>query len=593
MMRSLPRTLSIGRSSYRRTIAALCCFLFFISLFSYGAEVPTLILHHGKIVTVDSQFSIHQAIAIKDDRILALGKNETVLKTRGKTTAVYDLKGKMVLPGLIDSHVHPAAAMTEFDHPIPDMETIGQVLDYIRERARVLPEGDWIQLRQIFITRLREQRYPTLQELDAAAPAHPVIFSTGPDAVLNTLALRASAIDKHFEVKDGGPGYVEKDPKTGEVTGILRGLGRFIQPKTSGRKAEEADIYQRTIQLFKDYNSIGLTTVADRNASLDSLPRYEKMKKNGDLPVRLFISHSLSTLGPLKEIEENIQRIANHPLRKTDSSLQIIGVKTFLDGGMLTGSAYLREPWGVSTIYGINDPAYRGVLNIPADRLYALVRKTAEQGLQFTAHSVGDGAVHQLLEAYEKVAKDFPIAKTRPSFTHCNFMSADAIARIARLGGVIDIQPAWLYLDTRTLEKQFGYDRLRYFQPLKSLFAAGIKVGGGSDHMQKIGSMRSINPYNPFLGMWVTVTRKAKWHPTSLHPEEALSREQAIRFYTANNAYLLFKENEIGSLEPGKYADLIVLDRNLLTCSENEMSQTKVLRTYLGGKLIFSTDRGL
>src|SRR5439155_3907002 len=127
-------------------------------------------------------------------------------------------------------------------------------------------------------------------------------------------------------------------------------------------------------------------------------------------------------------------------------------------------------------------------------------------------------------------------------------------------------QPAWLYLDTRTLVAQFGTERLRYFQPLRSLFEAGVTAGGGSDHMQKIGSLRSINPYNPFLGMWVAITRRAKGYEGPLHPEEALTRAQAIRFYTINNARLLFLEDRIGSLEEGKQADFVVIDRDLLTC---------------------------
>jgi predicted amidohydrolase YtcJ len=157
---------------------------------------------------------------------------------------------------------------------------------------------------------------------------------------------------------------------------------------------------------------------------------------------------------------------------------------------------------------------------------------------------------------------------------------------MAELGVAADIQPAWLYLDTRTLTAQFGYDRLRYFQPLKSLFAAGVIAGGGSDHMQKIGSLRSVNPYNPFLAMWTTIARKAKWYEGRLHPEEALSREQAIRFYTVNNAYILFLDDRVGSLEAGKLADFIVLDRDLLTCPEDEIKDTQVLRTYIGGKLV-------
>jgi predicted amidohydrolase YtcJ len=149
------------------------------------------------------------------------------------------------------------------------------------------------------------------------------------------------------------------------------------------------------------------------------------------------------------------------------------------------------------------------------------------------------------------------------------------------------IQPAWLYLDTRTLVSHFGYDRLRYFQPLKSLFEAGAVPAGGSDHMQKIGSLRSNNPYDPFLAMWTAVTRQAHWYEGQLHPEEALSREQAIRFYTINCAQALFQDKYVGSLEKGKFADFIILDTDLLTCPADAIRDAKVLRTYMDGKLVF------
>jgi predicted amidohydrolase YtcJ len=194
------------------------------------------------------------------------------------------------------------------------------------------------------------------------------------------------------------------------------------------------------------------------------------------------------------------------------------------------------------------------------------------------------------VDVYEEINRSNPIRSTRPCITHCNFMSREAVEKAASLGVVIDMQPAWLYLDTRTLVKQFGYDRLRYFQPLQSIFKAGGIVGGGSDHMQKVGSLRAINPYNPFLAMWTTITRKARWFDGVLHPEEALTREQAIRFYTANNAWLLFKEGEIGSLEAGKLADFIVADRDLLTCPVDDIRDTQVLRTYLNGKLVFKRE---
>lgn len=552
-----------------------------------GAE-PDLIVHHGKIVTVDDRFSIAEAFAVGGGRILQVGGNDEILKLARPSTKRFDLQGKTVLPGLIDSHVHPeGAAMTEFDHPIPEMVSIQDVLDYVRSRVNAVGEGKWIEVRQVFITRLREQRYPTRKELDAAAPRNPVLFATGPDASLNSLALQLSGIDKDFSIQDGGPGTIEKDPQTGEPTGILRSCTRVVKSEPAGRRPTEADFVARTFELFRDYNSVGITSIGDRDASPQAVERYRQMRHNSNLTVRVSISHHVETLGPLDKIEQEIRRISRDPLCQRDPMVQIIGIKTYLDGGMLTGSAYMRQPWGVSDVYSIRDPAYRGLLFIPRERLLPIVKAAVESGLQFTAHSVGDGAVHELLDVYDEIARTGPIRDVRPCITHSNFMSREAVEALVRLGVFVDIQPAWLYLDTRTLVKQFGYDRLRYFQPLRSIFEAGAIAGGGSDHMQKIGSLRSINPYNPFLAMWTTITRRARWYDGALHPEEALTRAQAIRFYTANNARLLFREKETGSLEPGKLADFIVIDRDLLTCPADAIRETQVLAAYLGGRAVF------
>lgn len=549
------------------------------------AEPPDLILHHGKIATVDKDFSLAEAIAIRGERIVLVGKNDVVLATKGQATKLVDLGDKLVLPGLIDSHVHPTgAAMHEFDHPIPDMETISDVLAYIKSRAASLPEGSWISVRQVFITRLREQRYPTKAELDAAAPKHPVVFATGPDAMCNSLALKESGIDKDFQVT--GSGYIEKDLKTGEPTGLLRSCTRYVKSKSSSKLASSEEKLARLEQLFRDYNSVGLTTVADRDSSSGAIDQYQQLKTAGRLSVRMRVSYGIGSGGSLESVQEQIRGIGKHKLHQPDPWLQIVGTKCYLDGGMLTGSAYMRQPWGVSDIYLIRDPAYRGVLMIEPERLNAMVQAAVDSGLQFTAHSVGDGAVHTLLDAYEAANKITPVRPTRPCLTHSNFMSREAIEQMARLGVVADIQPAWLYLDARTLSAQFGDARLAYFQPLKTIFENGVIAGGGSDHMQKIGSLRSINPYNPFLGMWTTITRRARWFEGQLHPEQALSREQAIRFYTANNAYIVFLDNQVGTLERGKLADLIVLDRDLLTCPVDDIKEAQVLATYVGGKQV-------
>ena len=586
------QAMSTRCSRYRLDIALLTVFLLAGLPRLRAAEPADFILRNAKVATVDAQFSLAEAIAVRGEKILAVGKNADIAKLAGPQTRVVDAKGRLIIPGLMDSHTHPSgASLYEFDHPMPEMESIADVLAYIRARAAVAPEGQWITTSQIFITRLKEQRYPTRSELDAAAPKHPVAFQTGPDASVNSLALQLNKIDRNFQIPNGLPGKVEKD-SNGEPTGILRTSGNYFKTGNTGaRNATEAERNDRLRELFRDYNSVGITTICDRNASLGAIESYQKLRDAGTLTVRVSASQGVGSQGALEKIQESIRAIAKHPLHtQADDWVRIVGIKMFLDGGMLTGSAYMRQPWGVSEIYSITDPQYRGVLFIPKDRLKPMVRATVESGLQFTAHSVGDGAVHALLEVYDELAKEgLPIRQTRACVTHSNFMSKEAVETAARLGVVLDIQPAWLYLDTRTLTKQFGYDRLRYFQPLKSIFAAGGVVGGGSDHMQKIGSFRSVNPYNPFLGMATAVTRRAKWYDGQLHPEEALTREQALRFYTINNAKLLFKEDKTGSLEAGKLADLVMLDTDILNCNEQRIRDTKAVLTMVGGKVVWET----
>lgn len=553
------------------------------------AAPPDLILYNGKVVTVDEQFSIAEAVAVRGGRFVAVGLDTDVLPLAGPETETTDLQGRTVLPGLIDTHTHPlGAAMYEFDHAVPDMQTIDDVLAYFRKRATVVPEGEWIRLQQVFITRLREQRYPTRAELDEAAPGHALYFRTGPDASLNSLALELSGIDRDFRVPQGQLGRIERDAD-GEPTGIIRSGAHLIGFRESQRRPTRTDQRRRVKALFSAYNQVGLTSIADRNASSEAVALYEDLLGSDELSVRVFVSHAVNAQHPLEDIEAAISKLARHPRHQYHPMLWIRGIKFFMDGGMLTGSAYMREPWGVSEVYSITDPGYRGLRFVPPGKSYAITRVALAHGLQPTAHAVGDGAVHALIAAYEEVNDEFRVRKMRPCITHSNFMSDEAIERMAELGIVADLQPAWLERDGATLLKQFGPERLRYFQPYRSLQQAGVTVGGGSDHMQKIGSMRSINPYNPFFGMWITLQRRPRWTDEILGGEERITREEAIRLYTTNNAYITFTEDEKGSIEVRKLADMVVLDRDILECPADEVKDVQVQRTYLGGRLVYQS----
>jgi hypothetical protein len=311
------------------------------------------------------------------------------------------------------------------------------------------------------------------------------------------------------------------------------------------------------------------------------------LKKRNELTCRIFLNLHVDAQVPLEQIEDRILKAARDPLHRYDNMVWLRGIKTYLDGGMLTGSAFMQKPWGVSKVYSITDPAYRGMRYIAPGKLYMMARLALKNDLQMTAHSVGDGAVQALVDAYEEVNAEFPVRDKRPCISHSNFMTLEAIQKMQKLGIVVDLQPAWLQLDGATLMKQFGDERLAYFQPYKTLFEHHVVAGGGSDHMQKIGSLRAINPYNPFLGLATTVTRRAKWHEGQLHPEESLSRVQALLFYTRNNAYVLRMEDQVGTLEPGKLADVVVLDHDLLTCPEDQLRETRAVATYLGGRQVY------
>ncbi|MGH9374008.1 MAG: amidohydrolase [Vicinamibacterales bacterium] len=554
---------------------------------------PSHIFHNGKIVTVDPQFRTVEAMAIRDGRIVAVGPNADIVRLAGAGTEQVDLGGKTVLPGLIDSHVHaPGASMYEFEQPVPDMESVEDVLAYVRARAETTDPGNWITLSQVFITRLREQRYPTRAELDRAAPRHPVVFRTGPDASLNSMALSKSGIDAKFKVPDGQPCRVERD-RSGQPTGILRNCARHIRSGSGGSPPSDADRLARLRELLADYNAVGITSIVDANTNQGGLELYRTLLEQDALTCRTFMAYGVDAQAPLDRIEATIREAASHPLHQHNDMLWLRGIKAFLDGGMLTGSAYMRQPWGVSKIYAIDDPEYRGVRFIEPEKLYQIARLALANDLQFTAHSQGDAAVDAMVETYERINRhDFPLRDRRPSITHSSFMSPEAIAKMKALGVVANLQPAWLYLDGTTLRQQFGVERLAYFHPYRTLFEQGVTVGGGSDHMQKIGSLRSINPYNPFLGMWTTLVRQPRGSEAPLHPEQNLTREQAIRLYTINNAFLTYEEARKGSLEPGKLADFIVLDRDILSCPVEEVKDITVEATYLGGARIYQRQAG-
>ena len=551
-----------------------------------------LIFHNARVVTADSDFNIVEAIAIVDGKILDTGSNEEILALGGEQTIITDLNNQMILPGLIDTHQHVLSpALSELDHPIPPMLTVADVLEYITSHANVIPEGEWIWVRDVFPTRLQDYRYPSRAEMDNAAPDHPVIFApfdVSPVASVNSLALAAMGIDRDFQTEFSDDILRDDD---GEPTGIIRNHTRYIDDPGKFESTVFEDRRSQYANMTSIYNSVGFTTITDRNAAGDVADFYKTIADSGNATARISIFHSLDSSRDIPFIQNEIKRIAQLPLHiEKDPLVQLIGVKTYSDGGILSGSSYMLEGWGINEIYLLDDPAYLGKLFNTSERLSQMIIAAVNEGLQFTSHAVGDGAVNEVVEAYVEAAKSVPVNGSRASVTHSNFMSEYAIENMAELDIVADVQPFWLYLDANALISHFGYDRLRYFQPLQSLFNAGVVVAGGSDHWLAEDPNNAVNPFNPFLGMWITMAREARYVDEAIFPEERLELQQALRMYTLNAAYALSREQELGSLEVGKLADFIVIDRDILNSAVDDIRDTKVLQTYLGGELVYQSE---
>lgn len=546
-----------------------------------------MLLINGKIITVDKNFSVEEAVAVKGDRITAVGSTREILGLSGKETKVIDLKGKTVIPGLIDAHLHPeSAALSELHSKIPDLHTVGELLTWIRSQADGKKDGEWIIHPKLFYTRLEELRPPTLEELDEAAPQNPVFLNGSFGGMINSAAMKVSGISG----KTVHPGIIH-DKLTGCLTGFIRASAFSLLRLPPEKNVSDEQMLDALEAMLKRYNSYGITGVCSGEGDFRNYEMYRTLHEKDRLTVRVFQNILLNPGRDesLNTLLDSVQR-CKYATGSGDEWVKIGALKIFLDGGILTGTAYLEEPWGekAAEIFGIEEPDYRGVLKYSYDEVLSAVRVAAENNWKFTAHCTGGGAVNMLLDAYEEVNKTIPLKGKRFSIIHGNFFDVSARGRMSQMEIFADMQAAWFYKDADAMNTILGADRIRSFHAYRSMVDAGIIVNGGSDHMVKWDANTSVNPYNPFLGMWTMITRSTE-KGSVIFPEEAVTREEALKMYTINNAFASFEEDQKGSLEPGKFADLAVISDDILTCPAGQIRNIVSLLTLTGGKVVYSS----
>ena len=562
----------------------IAAFALFLTAPLLAQGPPDTIYYNGVIVTMWPAYPVAEAVAIRGGRFASVGSNQDVLRTAGPATVKVDLHGQCVLPGLIDSHCHPIeAALGQRESQVPPLHSIADIQAYIRGRASVLPARQIILVPHVFVTRLKERRYPTRAELDAAAADRPVIVDNGYASVLNSPALKELGISsKTAQPPDG---KIVKDAQ-GKPTGLILGAPELLAPLRATPPATLQDRLWALQTMLHHYNEVGITSIIDRAEGPPGFRAYQALDQNGKLTARCYVTYAINAQGTPADVRNSILRIP-FVTGWGDDWYRVGTLKTFADGGICMGTAYLRAPYGTNTaIYGYHDPTYRGVLRVPEANLVAMAKTADELGWQMTAHTTGGGATDLLLKAYEAANREKPIRNLRFTVTHGNFPDPHAIQVAKDLGVSFDCQPAWLYLDGPAIKDVFGPARMANFIPLASLFRAGVVVAGGSDHMIGFDPNTSTNPFNPFLGMWIAITRKTV-DGTIINPVQDISREQALRMYTLNGAYLSFEEKKKGSIEPGKLADMVVISKNYLTCPVDQIRGIQAIKTVVGGKVVF------
>jgi predicted amidohydrolase YtcJ len=536
-----------------------------------------LVFHHGNIISLDSKDTRATAVAVKGDRIACVGSDEELLReSDAGSTRLIDLNGKTVLPGLIDCHTHLGRATLIFrnfvDGRVPPNSSVKDILERVRQRVKETPKGGWIAVQgSIFGSfKLAERRNPTREELDSVAPDHPVVFvATVHAAIANTRAMEKANIRK--DTPDPPGGKIERDPVTGEPDGVLREWHSLLPIMTFTEEETKASLQDMVPEYWVRQGVTSIYSFADAT----EFRIYQDLCGAEKLPVRIQAKFMDLHLGSEPLIKGLVTLGVKPGLG--NERLKAGGVKIFVDGALMGLSAATHEPY-----LNMPESNYCGLLKFKdPGALNALVLEAHQGGLQLCVHAIGDKAQDWALDAYEKALQIDPRSH-RHRIEHLgNLMTNTRRIERARSMNLIPITTAeWIYEEGDFIEWYLGPERKKQSWPIRSMLEAGLKVANCSDTV-------GATPFsiNPFYGIWCAVTRQT-FLGNRLVPEEAIPVKEALRLYTLNAAYSGFEEGIKGSIEPGKLADLIVLDRDILTISENHIRDIQVDMTILGGKIV-------
>ena len=539
-------------------IFCLCMYGCGESAIDERAEVDTIV-HNGKVITIDADLSIASAVAVSGTDIVAVGGEE--LLEHYKSRNMLDLGGKVLMPGFIDSHTHLRGRPQRYID-LAKTRSIEQMKGQVRDKVTELGMGEWITGYGWSEDVMAELRRPLRSDLDVAAPGNPVLLTRagGHSAVANSMALRLAEVTVTTPQPESG--VIERG-EDGELNGVIRErqdiVSRLIPEPT------HEDVREDLIRVLKEQLSLGITsfTNATYSRSIESYPEWERIYSlhRGSLPRA---SIQVAWQGP--------QAMAAFGKKSGDGDehLRVGPIKILVDGGFTGPAAFTKEPYKGET-------EYRGTLRLTLEELNTIIREAHAAGWQFGIHAIGDAAIELTVDELAAALDKMPREDHRHYLNHFTVMpSAEAMDKMAAYGIAITQQPNFTYtLDGRYSANLDG-DRLKHNNPLRTPMNHGIRVAISSD----------ILPIGPMVGIYAAVTRKGMSGEV-FGEEESLTVMEALRGYTLYGAWLSFEEDRKGSIEPGKLADMIVLDQDILTIDPDHIMDINVEQTWLGGKLVY------
>ncbi len=533
---------------------------------------PDLVILNGRIYTMDADDTVAQAVAVKDGRFLATGSDAELGGLAGPGTRRRDLGGRTAVPGMFDSHVHVLEVGVKLSQiRLDECRSPEEMAELVRQRAKVTPPGTWIVGQGWNESNFEGGRLPSRHDIDPATGAHPVLlqrfFNTD---VVNTAALRLAGIDRHTADPEGG--RIERDAD-GEPTGLLRArakaLVRGLVPKPTIEEMQAA------IRLgCAEMNRFGVTSVVEPGLSTDEMRAYAALHRAGGLRLRASLMPSWHGF---REDETEAQldaRAGELGIRSGlgDEWLRIGALKMAIDGGTTPHTAYMYEPY-------VGDDRLIAFNRLDVADLYRYFCTAQELGWDVGIHCCGDHAQDLAVDTFARVMAERPQPDARHSIIHGYFPTPHALDQMAVHGIAAVIQPTFIYWEGELLFRDVGERRAANYKPARRYLDHGVPLAASSDVPSTVSA-------NPFIALYALVTRKNRFGQ-AIAPQEAISRREALAAYTTGGTRLTREEKLKGTIEPGKLADLCVLDRDYFTEAEADIKAIKVEMTVLGGEVVW------